>query len=111
MLSDSDARADRGDRFVCLLPPCRARQWRTGAGMKYTTVSGGRDAYRKGTIRVENYILRIYRRDEHHPDRVVGVVEDVENGETTPFRNLGQLIAILSKQHSLDVESEELERV
>ncbi len=79
--------------------------------MKYTTASGGRDAYWKGSIRVENYILRIYRRDEHHPDRVVGIVEDVENGETTSFRNLSQLIAILSKQRCLDVESEELERV
>ena len=60
---------------------------------------------------MENYILRIYRRDEHHPDRVVGIVEDIENGETTSFRNLSQLIAIVSKQHSLDVESEKLERV
>jgi hypothetical protein len=60
---------------------------------------------------VENYILRIYRRDEHDRDRVVGIVEDVENGETTSFRNLSQLIEVLAKQHSLDIESEELERV
>jgi hypothetical protein len=79
--------------------------------MKYTTASDGRDAYGKGSIRVENYILRIYRRDEHDRDRVVGIVEDVENGETTSFRNLSQLIEVLAKQHSLDIESEELERV
>ena len=60
---------------------------------------------------MENYILRIYRRDEHHPDRVVGLVEDVENGEASSFRNFGQLLAILSKHHSLDIESEELEQV
>ena len=96
MLFESDARADRGDRADCLLLLRRAGRWRAGAGLKYTTASGGRDAYWKGSIRVENYILRIYRRDEHHPDRVVGIVEDAENGETTSFRNLSQLIEVLA---------------
>ena len=111
MLSESDARADRGDRADCLLLLRRARQWRAGAGMKYTTASGGRDAYWKGSIRVENYILRIYRRDEQDRDRIVGVVEDVENGETTSFRNFSQLIEVVAKRHPVDIESEELERV
>ena len=60
---------------------------------------------------MENYILRIYRREEHHPERVVGIVEDVENGETVSFRSLTQLMAILAKHHSLDIETETLERV
>ena len=111
MLFESDTRADRGDRADCLLLLRRAGRWRAGAGLKYTTASGGRDAYWKGSIRVENYILRIYRRDEHHPYRVVGIVEDAENGETTSFRNLSEVIEVLAKQHPLDIESEELERV
>ena len=69
------------------------------------------DAYGKGSIHVENYILRIYRREEHHPDRVVGIVEDVENGETVSFRSLSQLMAFLAKHHSLDIERETRERV
>jgi hypothetical protein len=59
----------------------------------------------KGSIHVENYILRIYRRDENHPDRIAGTVEDVENGETAAFRNFSQLIEILSRQHSAEIES------
>jgi hypothetical protein len=68
-----------------------------------------RDAASKGSIQVENYILRIYRRDEHYPDRVIGVVEDVENGERLPFRNLGELITILAEREFLVSESEELQ--
>lgn len=58
---------------------------------------------------MESYILRIYRRDEHRPDHIAGIVEDVENGETAAFRNFSQLVDILSKQHSPEIESAALE--
>jgi hypothetical protein len=45
---------------------------------------------------MENYILRIYRRDECQPDAVVGLVEPVESGEIQPFRTLTELKAILA---------------
>ncbi len=60
---------------------------------------------------MENYILRIYRRDQYHPDRVVGIVEDVENGESLSFRSLTELIQILSKQQPADNERKKLELV
>lgn len=60
---------------------------------------------------MENYILRIYRRDERYPERVVGVVEDVETGERLPFRNLSELITILSERQYMGTESRELEQV
>jgi hypothetical protein len=63
----------------------------------------------KGRFHVESYILRIYRRDEHHPDRIAGIVEDVDNGETAAFRNFSQLVEILSREHSSEIESAALE--
>jgi len=62
---------------------------------------------------MENYILRIYRRDVERPDCVVGMVEDAASGETLPFRSLDELMAFLSQRESLDTryENRRLERV
>ncbi len=40
---------------------------------------------------MENYIVRIYRRDEQNPDDVIGMVERVEWGDRQPFRSLSEL--------------------
>ena len=45
---------------------------------------------------MENYIIRIYRRDDQNPDDVIGMVERVEWGDRQPFRGLSELCKILS---------------
>ena len=46
---------------------------------------------------MENYIVRIYRRDEYQPDGIVGLVESVETSEVQPFRTLGELTTLLAE--------------
>ena len=45
---------------------------------------------------MENYIVRIYRRDDQNPDDVIGMVERVEWDDRQPFRGLSELCKILS---------------
>jgi hypothetical protein len=45
-------------------------------------------------MRVENYIVRIYRRDRNKV--LVGVVEAAESGWQKPFRNVSELMDILA---------------
>lgn len=44
---------------------------------------------------MESYVIRIYRRDENEPQRVVGLVEYPENGITERFGHLAELMKIL----------------
>lgn len=46
---------------------------------------------------MENYIVRIYRRDEYNPDGLAGIVEFVETGEKRPFHRLTDLLAALQQ--------------
>jgi hypothetical protein len=50
----------------------------------------------KWMILMENYILRIYRRDECQPGSVIGLVEVVETGEKQSFKTLTELMSILA---------------
>jgi len=45
---------------------------------------------------MENYIVRIYRRDDLNPDDVIGMVERVERDDRQPFHSLSELYEILS---------------
>jgi hypothetical protein len=45
---------------------------------------------------MENYIIRIYRRDENNPDRLTGLLESVEGETRHPFHSLNGLCALLS---------------
>lgn len=45
---------------------------------------------------MENYIVRIYRRNASDPNEVVGYVECVETAENLPFTSIADLVAILS---------------
>lgn len=47
-------------------------------------------------IHVENYIVRIYRREADDPDRVVGTVECVETRSHKPFHGLHALGDLLA---------------
>lgn len=47
---------------------------------------------------MENYIVRIYRRDATDPDKVAGVFESVEQETENTFSSLSSLISLLAKQ-------------
>lgn len=47
---------------------------------------------------MENYIVRIYRRDTDHPDDVVGTVECVETQIKRPFHGIRKLGGLLSEK-------------
>lgn len=49
---------------------------------------------------MENFIVRVYRRDDNNPDTVVGVLENVETQQQRPFHNLVSLCRMLS--HPVD---------
>ncbi len=45
---------------------------------------------------MENYIVRIYRRDSTDPEQVNGVLESVEQDTRRPFANLNTLSSMLA---------------
>ncbi len=45
---------------------------------------------------MENYIVRIYRRDSIDPDKVAGVFESVENETSSAFTSLSNIVELLS---------------
>jgi hypothetical protein len=55
---------------------------------------------------VENYIVRIYRRDIADPNGIVGLVEMVEREETVAFHSIFELLEILTMPCRLEVRSE-----
>lgn len=44
---------------------------------------------------MESYVIRIYRRHEAEPERVVGLVEHPDNGEVERFSGMAELVSIL----------------
>ena len=44
---------------------------------------------------MENYIVRIYRRDKDSPSEIAGLVELVEAKKKHPFKNIDELSYIL----------------
>ena len=44
---------------------------------------------------MESYVIRIYRRYETEPERVVGLVEHPENGAVERFSGVAELVNIL----------------
>ncbi len=44
---------------------------------------------------MDNYIVRIYRRNPRHPERLVGVVENVERESQQRFHTAHELLEIL----------------
>ena len=45
---------------------------------------------------MESYVIRIYRRGEDKTDDVVGILESVETGGKQAFKNMDELVRILS---------------
>ena len=54
---------------------------------------------------MENYIVRIYRRDEDDPHGVTGLVEFVETGEKRTFSRLSELATLLAGTSTVMEES------
>jgi hypothetical protein len=44
---------------------------------------------------LENYIVRIYRRDQDRPSEIAGLVELVEAEKKQAFKNIDELLQIL----------------
>ena len=56
---------------------------------------------------MENYIVRIYRRDGADPNKVVGVCESVEQETQDTFHTLGRLMSLISPTIEVRDESGE----
>ena len=54
---------------------------------------------------MENYIVRIYRRDETNPDKLTGVFESVEKETRSTFTSLDSLIDLLRLKHTVHAPS------
>lgn len=48
---------------------------------------------------VENYIIRVYRRDEKDPVMVTGVIEEVGSDRSVSFRSMEELVKVLLRQN------------
>jgi hypothetical protein len=57
---------------------------------------------------MENYIVRIYRRDAADPHKVSGVFESVERETESTFNNLSSLVSMLATR-DVEIEPEEAE--
>lgn len=57
---------------------------------------------------MENYIVRIYRRDQTDPDKVAGTFESVENETRNGFTSLGSLVDLLTTKGRGNQNSNEL---
>ncbi len=55
---------------------------------------------------MENYIVRVYRRDIADPNGIVGLVEIVEREETVAFHSVFELMEILTMPCRLEVRLE-----
>ena len=55
----------------------------------------------------ENYIVRIYRRDEINADKVRGVVEDIGARGKSVFENFDELRAILRSSEKRPAERDQ----
>ena len=44
---------------------------------------------------MDSYLIRIYRRSADDPENVVGMVEEIDSGQTHAFKNLADLCKTL----------------
>lgn len=59
----------------------------------------------KWSIRMENYIVRIYRTDGCQPESLIGLVEAVETGEIKSFSTFSELTTILAGSSTIMEET------
>jgi hypothetical protein len=56
---------------------------------------------------MENYIVRIYRRDATDPHKVAGVFESVEQESQNTFTHLSSLVSLLATAPSEDESADD----
>ena len=54
---------------------------------------------------MESYVIRIYRREDGEPQRIVGLVEFPESGGTERFGNMTELMSILLSPHGSGIKA------
>ena len=59
--------------------------------------------------RLKNYIVRIYRQDEKDVNKIIGVLEHVEEELQTNFSSMEELVRLLSERHPERTENMENE--
>ena len=57
---------------------------------------------------MENYIVRIYRRDDVDPDNVIGICESVERQRRATCKSIARLVSLLSPARAVPVEDQEI---
>ena len=58
---------------------------------------------------MENYIVRIYRRDSDDPNKVTGICESVEKETRDSFNTLGKLVSLISPARAAPYENAEVD--
>jgi hypothetical protein len=48
---------------------------------------------------MDSYLIRIYRRCPDEPEKVVGIVENIDTGQQHPFNNLAGMCQAVSAAH------------
>ena len=54
---------------------------------------------------MESYVIRIYRREDGEPQRIVGLVEFPESGVTERFGHMTELMGILLSPHGAGIKA------
>ena len=49
---------------------------------------------------MQTYVVRIYRHNGERTGRLIGIVEEIENGKVFQFKTLEKLMAVLCPQKS-----------
>jgi hypothetical protein len=58
---------------------------------------------------MENYIVRIYRRDSDDPSKLTGICESVEKETRDSFNTLGKLVSLISPARAAPYEDAEVD--
>ena len=45
---------------------------------------------------MESYLIRVYRRSKDAPEKIVGIIENIDSGLTHSFKNLTELCNVIT---------------
>ena len=55
---------------------------------------------------MDSYLIRIYRRSNDDPEKVVGVVEEIDSGLNRCFQNMAELANMLTLEKFTEKEAD-----
>ena len=55
---------------------------------------------------MDSYLIRIYRRSNDDPEKVVGVVEEIDSGLNRSFQNMAELANMLTLEKFTEKEAD-----